>query len=137
MSYNLCFIKFFVWPTLIGAAILKKPKNRIRMNRDGSEKKFIHIKPYISYNWCFINFFLRPLLLGAPLVNVGTISKAAPIRVGHTKNFINKELNFIYDFGKYNFFASPPDQSGSENPGSKDSRIRRFGKLDFWIWINT
>ena len=54
----------------------------------------------MSYNSCFINFFLRPLLLGAPLVNVGTISKAAPIRVGHTKKFINKELNFIYDFGK-------------------------------------
>ena len=70
------------------------------MNRYGSEKNSIYIKPYISYNWYFINFFLRPLLLGAPLVNVGTISKAAPIRVGRTKNFINKELNFIYDFGK-------------------------------------
>ena len=70
------------------------------MNRYGSEKNSIYIKPYISYNWCFINFFLRPLLLGAPFVNVGTISKAAPIRVGRTKNFIKKEINFIYDFGK-------------------------------------
>ena len=48
----------------------------------------------------FIKNFLRPLLLGAPLVNVGTISMAAPIRVGRTKNFIKKEINFIYDFGK-------------------------------------
>ena len=70
------------------------------MNRYGSEKNSIYIKPYISYNWCFINFFLRPLLLGAPLVNLSKSIKATPIRVGHTKKFIIKELNFIYDFGK-------------------------------------
>ena len=70
------------------------------MNRYGSENFFIYIKPYISYNRCFIKNFLRPLLLGAPLVNVGTISMAAPIRVGRTKNFIKKEMDFIYDFGK-------------------------------------
>ena len=70
------------------------------MNRYRSEKKIIYIKPYISDNRCFIKNFLRPLLLGAPLVNVGTISMAAPIRVGRTKNFIKKEMDFIYDFGK-------------------------------------
>ena len=73
----------------------EKPDFRIRMNRDGSEFFLIYIKPYISYNWCFINFFLGPLLLGAPLVNVGTISKAAPIRVGRTKKFIKKEWLLI------------------------------------------
>ena len=75
----------------------EKPDFRIRMNRDGSEKKNIYIKPYKSYNSCFINFFLRPLLLGAPLVNVGTISKAAPIRVGRTKKFIKQEMQILYD----------------------------------------
>ena len=75
-----------------GGHTQKTEKPDFRMNRDGSEKKIIYIKPYISYNSCFINFFLRPLLLGAPLVNVGTISKAAPIRVGRTKNFIKMEL---------------------------------------------
>ena len=50
----------------------EKPDFRIRMNRDGSEKKITYIKPYKSVNWCFINFFVRPLLLGAPLVNLGT-----------------------------------------------------------------
>ena len=48
------------------------PDFRIRMNRDGSEKKITYIKSYISYNRHFINFFVRPLLLGAPLVNLGT-----------------------------------------------------------------
>ena len=46
----------------------EKPDFRIRMNRDGSEKKNTYIKPYKSFNWCFINFFVRPLLLGAPLL---------------------------------------------------------------------
>ena len=68
------------------------------MHRDGSEKKITYIKPYISYDWSFIIFFLRPLLLGAPLVNVGTISKAAPIRVGRTKKFIKQEMQILYDF---------------------------------------
>ena len=45
----------------------------------------------------FYNFFLRPLLLGAPLVNLSKSIKATPIRVGHTKKIIIKELNFIYD----------------------------------------
>ena len=74
------------------------------MNRDGSEKKIVYIKPYISYNWCFINFFLRPLLLGAPLVNQCAFSRAAPIRVGHTKKFIKKELKIIYDIYKTKIF---------------------------------
>ena len=74
----------------------EKPDFRIRMNRDGSEK-ITYIKSYISYNLSFINFFVRPLLLGAPLVNLGTISKVTPIRVGHTKIFINNQLQLIYD----------------------------------------
>ena len=67
MSYNLCFINFFVWPTLIGGAILKKTKNRISGSRwtGTGLKKITYIKPYKSFNCCFINFFLRPLLLGA------------------------------------------------------------------------
>ena len=48
----------------------EKPDFRIRMNRDGSEKKFTYIKPYKSFIWCFIIFFVRPLLLGAPLLIV-------------------------------------------------------------------
>ena len=48
----------------------EKPDFRIRMNRDGSEKKITYIKPYKSFIWCFINFFVRPLLLGAPLLIV-------------------------------------------------------------------
>ena len=48
----------------------EKPDFRIRMNRDGSEKKITYIKPYKSFNWCFINFFVQPLLLGAPLLIV-------------------------------------------------------------------
>ena len=35
----------------------EKPDFRIRMNRDGSEKKITYIKPYKSFNYCFINFF--------------------------------------------------------------------------------
>ena len=75
----------------------EKPDFRIRMNRDGSEKKITYIISYMSYNWSFINFFVRPLLLGAPLVNLGTISKVTPIRVGRTKKFINNQLQLIYD----------------------------------------
>ena len=55
MSYNLCFINFFVWPTLIGAAILKKPKNRISgsgWTGTGLKKKITYIKPYKSFDWC-------------------------------------------------------------------------------------
>ena len=48
----------------------EKPDFRIRMNRDGSEKKITYIKPYKSFSWCFINFFVRPLLLWAPLLIV-------------------------------------------------------------------
>ena len=54
----------------------EKPDFRIRMNRDGSEKKITYIKSYKSFNksfnFCFITFFVQPLLLGAPLVNLGT-----------------------------------------------------------------
>ena len=69
------------------------------MNRDGSKKKNTYIKSYISYNLSFIIFFVRPLLLGAPFVNVGnllSVSKAAPIRVGHTKKIIKEEWWLIY-----------------------------------------
>ena len=31
----------------------KNPDFRIRMNREGSEKKIIYIKPYIDYNFCY------------------------------------------------------------------------------------
>ena len=48
----------------------EKPDFRIRMNRDGSEKKITYIKSYISYNRYFIKIFVRPLLLGAPLLIV-------------------------------------------------------------------
>ena len=48
----------------------EKPDFRIRMNRDGSEKKITYIKSYISYNRYFIKNFVRPLLLGAPLLIV-------------------------------------------------------------------
>ena len=44
MVYNFCFINFFVWPILIGAAILKKPKNRISgsgWTRTGLKKKLL------------------------------------------------------------------------------------------------
>ena len=90
----------------------EKPDFRIRMNRDGSEKKVTYIKSYMSYNWSFINFFVRPLLLGAPLVNLGTISKVTPIRVGRTKKFINNQLQLIYDkrrgIGQYPIFSRTP-----------------------------
>ena len=71
------------------------PDIRIRMNRDGSEKKITYIKSYISYNRYFIKIFVRPLLLGAPLVNLvprGTISKGAPRRSGCTKKIIKDKL---------------------------------------------
>ena len=74
-----------------------KPDFRIRMNRDGSEKKIIYIKPYKSFNCCFINFLVRPLLLGAPLLIVPTFTKGAPRRSGRTKKFINNQLQLIYD----------------------------------------
>ena len=48
----------------------EKPDFRIRMNRDGSEKKITYIKPYKSFNCCFIKNFVRPLLLGSPLLIV-------------------------------------------------------------------
>ena len=47
----------------------EKPDFRIRMNRDGSEKKTF-ITSDMSYNLSFIIFFVQPLLLGAPLLIV-------------------------------------------------------------------
>ena len=55
----------------------EKPDFRIRMNRDGSEKKITYIKPYKSFIWCFINFFVRPLLLGPR----GSLSKSRYLEV--------------------------------------------------------
>ena len=70
MSYNLCFMNFFVWPTLIGAAILKKPKNRISGSgwTGTGLKKNTYIKSYMSYNSYFINFFVWPTLIGAGIL---------------------------------------------------------------------
>ena len=73
-SYNLSFIIFFVRPLLLGTPLLIEnrktgfPDFRIRMNRDGSEKKITYIKSYMSYNWYFINLFVRPILLGAAIL---------------------------------------------------------------------
>ena len=74
ISYNRHFINFFVRPLLLGAPLLIEnrktgfPDFRIRMNRDGSEKKITYIKSYMSYNWYFINLFVRPILLGAAIL---------------------------------------------------------------------
>ena len=72
-----CYWHILIQPLLLGAPLIDiVPSNevipdfRIRMNRSGSQKNYIYIKPHISYNWCFIKNFLRPLLLGAPLVNL-------------------------------------------------------------------
>ena len=65
------FFKFFcMTPPNRGSHTQKteKPDFRIRMNRDGSEKKITYIKSYMSYNWYFINLFVRPILLGAAIL---------------------------------------------------------------------
>ena len=59
MRYNSSSIIFFVWPTLRGAGILKKPENRISGSgwTGTGLKKITYIKSYMSYNSYFITFF--------------------------------------------------------------------------------
>ena len=64
MNFNFFFMNFF-------EKILKK---KINLS-----------KPYMDYHLFFVKIFVWPLLLGAPLVNLRSIDKGDPIRVGHEK----------------------------------------------------
>ena len=58
----------------------------------------IKLVPFTSKHFLDPYRFIRIRESGFP--DFLKIREGAPIRVGHTKKIIKKELNFIYDFGK-------------------------------------
>ena len=94
---------FLALPSILPFRKSGKPDFRIRMNREGTEKNYTcqsHIWTTISVTdkfWFGPSFKGLQYWSGLVLLN---FTKQPPIRVGHTKIFIKKESNFIYDFGK-------------------------------------
>ena len=70
---------------------------------------------------------MRPPLLGGPLVKLGPISTIAPSRVGHTKKLFYNKMNFIYGFGKYNFFVCIGYLEGAQDAPDLILAVGRLG----------